>query len=310
MPNRLFSDAQKTYSVAFKFSNANINKQIRLIENNPNYIKSKYGLLKYPLWVNGFVDELYCFSAIKSIPEVGIPPISQEDDEYVRLQKTLNYEWATSRFELSLYIGNARGTICEVGRAALKNSQGYPYRRHRLIDLLTDNTSYLLGENDFLAIELNTYNLSLGATDTITITGNWKQEVILVPEQQIYSNVFNVTQSASTATPSPTPTPTPTGDITTTKQFTNDNNSGTATPTIVADTNSKRKSITVKLITGSSGGGYFYKVDTSPLQSSEVYWQVTNSPPASFLSEYTGRVSLGASPGYKLVCEVTEVSNP
>lgn len=306
MSNRLFSDAQKTYGISYKFTNANTNKLIRLVENNPGLIRAKYNLISQPLWVNGFVEELYCYSSIKSIPEVGIPPISTDDDEYVRLQKTLNYEWATSRFELYLYFGNSKGVVAELGRAALKNSQGYPYRRHRLIDLLTDNTSYLLGEGDWIGVKLDTFALPLGALDTITITGNWKQEIILVPEQQLISNVINVAASAS---PSPSPSPTPVGDITTTKTFTNDSNINTEI-TQIADINAKRKSLTVTLKEGSQGECYINKTDTDPLEYVNLYYGVTNAPPAGFFDNYTGRVSILAIAGGVAVVEVVEVSNP
>lgn len=301
MANRLFSDAQKTYGVSYRFTSTNTNKIIRLIENNPNLIRAKYQL-NQPLWVNGFIEELYCFASIKSIPEIGIPPISQEDDEYVRLQKTLNYEWATARFELYLYAGNNKGTISELGRAALKNSQGYPYRRHRLIDLLTDNTSYLLGEGDWIGCKLDTFNLALGANDTITITGCWKQEIILVPEQQLISNVINVAASAS---PSPTPTPTPLPDITTVNSFSTD-----YTQIQVAAANTKRKSLVVKLTAGE--GGTVYKVDDSN-SSTNTYnldsYSGQRQTPEAFFSGYLGRVNIFASPGFTMTVEVTEVSS-
>lgn len=299
MGNRLFSDAQKTYSVALNFTNSNINKMVRLVENNPNLIKSRYNLLNYPLWVNAFIEELYCFNSIRSIPEVGIPPISGDDDEYIRLQKTLNYEWATSRFELYLYLGNSKGVTCELGRAALKNSQGYPYRRHRLIDLLTDNTTYLLGEGDWIGCKLDTFKLPLGALDTITITGNWKQEIVLVPQQQLISNVINV--AAASASPSASPTPIPPADITTTKTFT-DSGSGT----LIADANTKRKSITVK---ATAGSGFVTKPDATTNNSYELYFGIVDSPPSDWFSGYQGRVNISASPGNTLSVEVTEVTS-
>lgn len=303
--SRLFSDAQKTYSIAYKFYYGTYNKVFRLVENNPDFLKRKYQL-NQPLWVNGLIEELYCYSSIQSLPEIGIPPISQEDDEYVRLQKTLNYEWQTPRYELFLYVGNSRGVVAELGRAALKNSQGYPYRRHRLIDLLTDNTSFLLGEGDFIACKLDLLGNTFGQNDVITLTGCWKQEVILVPEQQLISNVINVAASAS---PTPSPTPVPVGDITQTRNYTNDSNT-TAQATQIAELNSKRKSLSVTLISGSSGGGYVYKIDASPVASFELYWGVVNEVPLSFFEGYTGRVTMQASTMGTLVAEVTEVSNP
>ena len=306
MSNRLFSDAQKTYSVAIKFTNSNINKMVRLVENNPGFIKSRYNLLKYPLWVNAFVEELYCFSSIRSIPEVGIPPISEEDDEYIRLQKTLNYEWATSRFELYLYLGNSKGITCELGRAALKNSQGYPYRRHRLIDLLTDNTSYLLGEGDWIGAKLDTFALPLGASDTITITGNWKQEIILVPEQQFISNVINVAAPSASPSPSATPTPPPT-DITTTKQVTNNDTAGTGAYVMLSDTNLKRKSLSVKWISGTC---YIVLMDKTTTPNSATLTSTAPNSPAGLFTGYTGRVTLSTDPGTSCTAEVTETSSP
>lgn len=300
---RIFSDAQKTYSVALRFIPANSNRTIRLIENNPNRIKASYNLLKQPLWVNGFVEELYCFSSIRSIPEVGIPPISQEDDEYIRLQKTLNYEWATARFELTLFAGNSRGLICELGRVALKNSQGYPYRRHRLIDLLTDNTSYLLGENDFIACSLNTFGLPLGANDTIAITGNWKQEIILVPEQQLISNVINVAGTNESSSPSPTPTPTPTPTpITTTT------NATFQSFAYIVQANPKRTSLSIRWTNGAAG--IIYKSDAPNNPSTTISFMTTTTP-TGFFDAYTGRVGAMVGPGDPAcTVQITEVSNP
>lgn len=299
--SRLFSDAQKTYSIAYKFYYGIHNKIFRLFENNPNYLKTKYQI-KQPLWVNAFLEELYCYSSIQSLSEIGIPPISTEDDEYIRLQKILNYEWQTPRYELFLYVGNSRGIVAEVGRVALKNSQGYPYRRHRLIDLFTDNTSFLLGEGDYVACKLDLLGNIYGLNDVVTLTGCWKQEIILVPEQQLISNVINV--AASNTSPSPSPTPTPVADTTTTKQFSNSNS---ASPTTIADANTKRKSLTV---TAKSGGGFVNKIDTSPIQSYELYFGVQNSPPSTFFTDYKGRVTIAASAGNTLSVEVVETSNP
>lgn len=197
-------------TIAVNLTKLQMGKIVCICENSSHRIRSRYGLGSIPGWVNAIVNELYLTAHINSLPEVPLPVFDEYATNDQRLAATLQYEWGTARIELEVLIGDTQGNWASLGETALKNSNGYRYRKHRLLDLLTDNPGFQLEEGYRLGVMLKNMGFGdLRDTDSLSVTGNWIQEFIAVQAQPPYV-VNNVYGSTGTASPTPTPTPTPT----------------------------------------------------------------------------------------------------
>lgn len=179
-------------------------KIVVLADNNAYAIKAKYGLGNVNGWINGLINELYLTAQIISLPEVRLPEFEDFESPTDKLTKTLTYEWATARVEAELLLGDPIGNWASLGETALKNSNGYRYRKHRLLDLITDNPAFQLQENYKLGIKI--LNVGFGDItdrDKISITGSWIQEFIAIQYQPPY--VVNNLYGGGGSTPT-TPT--------------------------------------------------------------------------------------------------------
>lgn len=199
-------------NILFNMLPVHMGKTITLVENSPARIRGKFSLWNVPGWVNGFIDDLWVTAKIRGLPEVKLPIIEDGETSTERLQKTLLYEWGTARLELEFLLGDEQGRWASFGETAIKNSNGYRYRKHRAIDIITDNPGYRLQENWKIGARL--VNVGFGDLtnkDVIDFTGSWNQEFIAIQAQPAYviNNVYGGTGSAS-PTPTPTPTPDPT----------------------------------------------------------------------------------------------------
>ncbi|AFZ22367.1 hypothetical protein [Allocoleopsis franciscana] len=183
---------------------------ITLVDNNPNQIRAKFGLGNLPGVANGLLDELRCYASISSLSEIAFPDIKNEDPEAIKVTKAQSFEWKTARFELVVF-KKAKNAAdwAECGVSALKNSGGFRYRIHRMLDLVTDNIGARVGEWGKIGVSVRAVGYGVPAAfDRITFTGNWQQEFTWVQEHPTYVQI-NQYGSSSSASPSPTPTPTP-----------------------------------------------------------------------------------------------------
>lgn len=185
-------------------------KTVTLVENTSHRIRGKFGLWSVPGWVNALVHDCWVTAKIRSLPEIKLPIFGEFESNEDRLSKTILYEWGTARLELELLLGDSLGNWASFGETAIKNSNGYRYRKHRALDLMTDAHGFQLEENYKIAVRL--VNVGFGDLtnqDKIDIVGAWTQEFIAVQQQPPYV-VNNVYGSSNSPSPSPTPTPTPT----------------------------------------------------------------------------------------------------
>lgn len=195
--------------IALVYSPQSGNGIITLVDNNPDYIKYKFGLQGTKGVCNALLDELRCYATISSLPEVSFPDYSPEDSESERVIKAQSYEYNTARFEGIVYRKAKHSTEwAEVGLVALKNAGGFRYRIHRLLDLLTDNIGVKLGEYGKIGIAIKSVGYGYPQSfDRISFTGSWVQEYTWaseLPPSVIVNNYGSTSNS-----PSPTPTPTP-----------------------------------------------------------------------------------------------------
>lgn len=205
-----------------------------VVNNDLNAYKTKYGITEPSVSVNGFVDELYCFARLKKslaeAPPIEFLPTDTRDD---RTAKAVAYEWSPTnpRMEAAVWTRRNPGTATNptpwnlVGSTSLMNVSGYPWRRYRLLDLLTDNLGRKLGPNGQVGVSLLDvgYGVIKSSEDVITIDGAFSQEpVIFTPtnpnvqynnynylfgtvrvtlmEPNEFRNSFNITNNSATQT--------------------------------------------------------------------------------------------------------------
>ncbi len=63
-----------------------------LFDNSQTEIRNAYFTITEPGWVNGFCEELGCFTEIVSLGETPLPTITDEDSDTDRLVKSLERE--------------------------------------------------------------------------------------------------------------------------------------------------------------------------------------------------------------------------
>src|SRR5919199_1163110 len=197
-----------THDISVVYSPNVGNQIIEVAFNNPNIIRSVYGLEGVKGCANGLLDELRCYASISSLEEVGLPDFALEDTNSERITKAGSYEWNTSRFELVVCKKDKHSiNWAEFGIAALKNASGFRYRISRLLDLTTDNIGARLGEWGRIGIYIQDVGFGVPKSfDKITITGHWVQEFVFTQEAPTYV-VINQYGNSVTSTPTPSPTP-------------------------------------------------------------------------------------------------------
>lgn len=205
-----------------------------IFSNDLNAYKAKYGITESAVSLNGFIDELYCFAKLKKslaeAPAIDFLPTDTRDE---RTAKAIAYEWSPTnpRMELEVWTRRNPGTAQVitpwnlVGSTSLLNVAGYPWRRYRLLDLLSDNLGRKFGPNGQLAVSLRDVGFGVikSPEDVITVDGAFTQEpVIFTPtnpnvqynnynylfgtvrvtlmEPNEFRNSFNITNNSATQT--------------------------------------------------------------------------------------------------------------
>ena len=213
MPEFESQTVTQNHDISLVYNNQAGDKVIEVLQNNPQIIRNVYGLEGVKGCANAILREIRCYASINSLKEAALPEITGEDTESQKLTKVQSFEWKTDRFELIVYRRAAKSSEwIECGVTALKNSQGFRYRTHRILDMITDDIGALIGEWGRIGIAIKGVGYGLPQTwDRITITGNWVQEFTWCQSRPTYVQINNYGASPS---PSPTPTPTPTPTLT------------------------------------------------------------------------------------------------
>jgi hypothetical protein len=199
-------DGTTTETVSNAITSADGANIIIVVDNNKDAYKTRFGITETNFNVNGFVDELYCFAQLKNslaeAPPINFLPTDTRDD---RTAKSVAYEWSSTnpRIELRVWTRKSLGTTQApvpwnlVGSTSLMNPAGYPWRRYRLLDLLTDNLGRKLGSNGQIGVSLRDVGFGLikPGDDVISIDGAYSQEcVIFTPTNpNIFFNNYNWT---------------------------------------------------------------------------------------------------------------------
>ena len=177
--------ASRVYTISKKILPTDGENILTIVDNDINLFRNRYPSLPGDSWVNAFLSELYCYTQINSLAEVPLPNYDLGDSQSQKLSKTLQLEWGSPRYHLCLWTTSVTSPAVSdwqlVGMLSLLHPSGYPYRRYRPLDLLTDNLARELGENAKVGASIKNVGYGLpNNTDTIVIDGSWKQEVVML----------------------------------------------------------------------------------------------------------------------------------
>lgn len=231
-----FQPVKMHRNILLRMKKVQMGKLVILCENSAHTIRGKFNLWNVSGWVNGLLTDLWVTAQIGSLPEVKLPIIVEGESQSDRLNKTIFYEWGTARLELDFLLGDPLGNWASFGETAIKNSNGYRYRKHRALDLITDSPGYTLEEGWKIACQLNNVGFGdLTDKDKLDLTGAWVQEFVAIQQQPPYV-VNNLYGSGSSPSPSPSPSTTPTAIPTFTLAY-----SSSSATTAISNTDEKLK---------------------------------------------------------------------
>lgn len=197
-------DGCTTETISNAITSADGQNIVIVVNNDQAAYKTRFGITETTFNVNGFVDEIYCFAKLKNslaeAPQINFLATDTKDD---RTAKSVAYEWGPDnpRIELCVWTRKNPGTSLNptpwnlVGSVSLMNPSGHPWRRYRLLDLLTDNLGRKLGSNGQIGISLRDVGFGLikSNEDVITIDGAYSQECVIftATNPNIMYNNFN-----------------------------------------------------------------------------------------------------------------------
>lgn len=139
---------------------------------------------------NKYLKNLKTYASITSLPEVELPDFELEDSETEKLHKVLDIEWGANRKQLNLLFG-VEDDWLSVGETSLLNPSGYPYRIYNLLDLVTDNLAFELGDNSALAVQIQDVGYGLlQDADKVNIFGSYIEEIVIDDSTQPITSIF------------------------------------------------------------------------------------------------------------------------
>ena len=193
------SQINRAKTIAVSLSASSGNQIINIYNNSGLLVGSEltpgYTVVSH----NCFVKNLKAFSVITSLPEIGLPNFELTDSETTKLYKTLDIEWKSARKQLNLFVG-VNNNWYQAGSTSILNPSGYPFRIYSLLDMLTDNLYFELGENGKIGVQVQDVGHGLLAgSDSIVIHGSYVEEIFVKSPEQIYTTVPTNTPSGTSS---------------------------------------------------------------------------------------------------------------
>lgn len=155
--------AQRTYqsSLVLPWTNEEVIQTI--LFNDKDSMLTEFPNLGTDCWLNGYLEEGYITSVIKSLPELPFPNFQDTDSQSTRMVKAIDAEWLSPCVYLCFWLNgdtiptvNATtsnpGNWVYIGKISLLHQYGYPERKYRYFDFLTDNITRKLAEGVRLGV--------------------------------------------------------------------------------------------------------------------------------------------------------------
>lgn len=179
-------------TIQVELSQQSSNNIFELTDNTlPDNLNPNYQVISR----NKFIKNLKVYSSIKSIPEANLPDLRLEDSETEKLLKALDVEWGSQRKQLNLLIkNNDNSRWMPIGETSLLNPSGYPYRIYNLLDIVTDNLAFEIGDTAKLGVQIEDVGYGLLTTnDKVNIYGSYIEEFVIDNSISPITNIFEKT---------------------------------------------------------------------------------------------------------------------
>lgn len=147
---------------------------------NPDEIASQEGFAAFPYKLNIFLQELRCTATIRSVADINLPDIRDEDSRTTQIVKANNMEWDSPRKELVGWIKKAGGSWIELPAVSLLNVSGFRRREYNLMRIFSRGIARGIANGDALGISIaDVGNGLLTELDKVTIDGYLSYEFII-----------------------------------------------------------------------------------------------------------------------------------
>lgn len=155
--------APRDYTSALVLPASNEERIIQVLHNDLALMLDRYPEFGSKSWVNAALDDAFIVAVINSLPELPFPNFSNGDDQATQRVKAIDAEWKQPCVYVCFWACTATtptagattpnpGNWVYLGKVALLNPYGYPERRYRFFDFLTDNIVAKMGEGDRLGV--------------------------------------------------------------------------------------------------------------------------------------------------------------
>lgn len=155
--------AQRTYqsSLVLPWTNEEVIQTI--LFNDKNSMLTEFPNLGTECWLNGYLEEGFITAAINSLPELPFPNFQDTDTQSTRMVKAIDAEWLSPCVYLCFWMNtdstptvgattDSPGNWVYIGKISLLHQYGYPERKYRYFDFLTDNITRKLAEGVRLGV--------------------------------------------------------------------------------------------------------------------------------------------------------------
>lgn len=155
--------AQRTQQSSLNLPYTNEETIIPILFNDKTSLLAAFPDFGDKSWCNGYLEEAFCTTVIKSLPELPYPNFQDTDSQATRIVKSIDAEWKQPCVYLCFWLNanttptagattSSPGNWVYVGKIALVHQYGYPERKYRWFDFFTDNISRKLAEGVRLGV--------------------------------------------------------------------------------------------------------------------------------------------------------------
>lgn len=155
--------AQRCHQTNLVLPHTNEESIITILHNDKASVLAEFPNLGNECWLNGYLEEGFITTVIKSLPELPFPNFDNADSQSERIVKAIDAEWKQPSVYLCFWLNSAAtptvgatsgspGNWTYIGKIALLHQYGYPERKYRYFDFLTDNISRKLAEDVRLGV--------------------------------------------------------------------------------------------------------------------------------------------------------------
>lgn len=156
-------NAARDYTTVLVLPASNEELIIPFLHNDKNLMLDEYPDFGPKSWTNAALSDVFVVADIESLPELPFPNFSNEDSQATQRIKSIDAEWKQPCVYACLWSCTATtptpgattsnpGNWVYLGKVALLHPYGYPERRYRLFDFLTDDISAKTGGGERLGI--------------------------------------------------------------------------------------------------------------------------------------------------------------